>query len=407
MRTMRQWRRLLALLAAISFVTFSVPPVLAAPQPGASCKVAGRERVTTAGTLRCGSSTGRDLRWRLVSASQTTTTTTPSTTSPATSTTTPSSSAIAPQVSNVVANDIEVRFTLSGMSPDTNNYAVQWVQQGAVFNTYQMIHSTSKNVSISAQTFRCDRTYTFRVFAMRSDWTLSQGHTNQNVTPHSDTFDITMTHPCTGSAATTTTTTLPLTCAQGGTCIVGDIGPGGGTVFYVHTSGTFACGATLSGTCRYLEAAPTAGTNAWTDDTYAWSANTTTAIGVTARGTAVGTGYQNTEAIIAQAGGGSLASRAGTISRAYRGPNNLTDWYLPSKDELNEFCKLARALTPGNTAVRCNSGSLQSGFRSDLPYWSSTEINAEYTWVHNFNDTLQFDNQKFRSRPVRPIRAFG
>ena len=35
------------------------------------------------------------------------------------------------------------------------------------------------------------------------------------------------------------------TCAQGGACVVGDIGPGGGVVFYVAPT-TFACGATLA-----------------------------------------------------------------------------------------------------------------------------------------------------------------
>ena len=55
-----------------------------------------------------------------------------------------------------------------------------------------------------------------------------------------------------GTTTTTvaaTTTTVALTCAQGGTCAVGDTGPGGGLVFYVRASGTFACGASLLSTC--------------------------------------------------------------------------------------------------------------------------------------------------------------
>jgi len=358
--------------------------VLAAPQPGASCKVAGRERVTTAGTLRCASSPARGLRWRLVSASQATTT--PSSTIPATTTTAPASSSLAPRVSNVVADSTEVRFSLSGMSPDTNNYAVQWVQQGASFTAYQMVRSTSKSVSISAQTFRCDRTYTFRVFTMRSDWTLSQGHTNQNVTPHSDTFDVTMSHPCVNTAAGGSST---LTCAQGGTCVVGDTGPGGGIVFYVHASGTFSCGRSLTSTCKYLEAAPTSGTSSWADSGYVWSGNTGTEIGATAQGTAVGTGYRNTLAIVDQS---STASRAATISRAYRGPNNQTDWYLPSRSELQEMF------------TRRSDIGISAGF-----FWSSTEDNLSSAYYGDFSAAPWYSagSGKSNSQNVRPIRAFG
>jgi hypothetical protein len=37
----------------------------------------------------------------------------------------------------------------------------------------------------------------------------------------------------TTTTTTTTTTVTPISCAEGGTCAVGDIGPGGGTVMYV------------------------------------------------------------------------------------------------------------------------------------------------------------------------------
>ncbi len=62
----------------------------------------------------------------------------------------------------------------------------------------------------------------------------------------------------------TITRAVDPTCAEGGVCVVGNIGPGGGVVFYVHPSGTFTCGATLELTCTYLEAAPTTGIAAWT-----------------------------------------------------------------------------------------------------------------------------------------------
>jgi hypothetical protein len=177
-----------------------------------------------------------------------------------------------------------------------------------------------------------------------------------------------------------------LACADGGVCIVGDTGPGGGKVFYVHASGTFACGATLASTCKYLEAAPTTGTAAWTDALYIWSGNTSDAIGVTAQG--IGTGYKNTQAMVTQS---STAGMAGTITRAYRGPNSLTDWHLPSKDELAQL--YAQKTTVG-------------GFSSDY-YWSSSEPVASSAWAQGFNSGTQNYFTKGATRYVRPVRAFG
>jgi hypothetical protein len=138
--------------------------------------------------------------------------------------------------------------------------------------------------------------------------------------------------------------------------------------------------------CKYLEAAPTSGTNAWTDATYAWSGNTSVAIGTT--GTAIGTGYENTFEIISQ---DTTANRAGTISREYRGPNNLTDWFLPSKDELNQL--YAQRTTVG-------------GFVADL-YWSSSENNEFNGWFQRFGDGAQSGDNKLSTNYARPIRAFG
>jgi hypothetical protein len=174
---------------------------------------------------------------------------------------------------------------------------------------------------------------------------------------------------------------------------VGDVGPGGGKVFYVATT-TFT-GGPSSTQCKYLEAAPTTGTSAWTDAAYVWSGTTGTAIGVTAQGTAIGTGYGNTIAMVTQ---NNTANRAGTISRAYRGPNNLSDWYLPSKDELNQLY-LQKAVVGGTVP----DGTFNPS------YWSSTErdiSSATDVWAHNFLNGIVQPNLKIGSYYVRPIRAF-
>jgi len=201
---------------------------------------------------------------------------------------------------------------------------------------------------------------------------------------------------------------VALTCATGGTCVVGDTGPGGGVVFYVSASNFTSTGSTCNTTCKYLEAAPTTGTNSWTDAAYVWSGNTSVAIGVTARGVEIGTGFKNAQAIVTD---DNTADRAGTIARAYRGPNNLSDWYLPSKDELNQMCKWQRGQLWVSDATICNNtGTLNSGLGasgfSTGYYWSSSEFDANFAWSQYFDFGDQNDNTKHTTYYVRPVRAF-
>jgi hypothetical protein len=185
---------------------------------------------------------------------------------------------------------------------------------------------------------------------------------------------------------------------------VGATGPGGGIIFYVNTAG-FVCGPTLAARCNYLEAAPTSGSSAWTDAPYAWSGNTSTSIGATAQGTAIGTGYANTLAIVGQTSGGNTASKAGTIARAYSGPNGLSDWYLPSKDELNQMCKWANAVAWTSDATLCTHGTLAAGFSNTL-YWSSSEYDGSNSSVQDFYAGVQLNFGKGTTNYPRPVRAF-
>jgi hypothetical protein len=187
---------------------------------------------------------------------------------------------------------------------------------------------------------------------------------------------------------------------------VGSTGPGGGIVYYVSTSSFSAPGAACSPNCRYLEVAPSTGLSPWTDATYACSGNENVAIGETAQGTSIGAGYANTLAIVGQADGGNAIGRAATSSRAYQGPNNLNDWYLPSRDELSELCKYARTLTTGNTNQLCSGGTLRSGFIENV-YWSSTEFDMSKGWAQYFGLPATQDGlAKLFQFYVRPIRVF-
>ncbi len=228
------------------------------------------------------------------------------------------------------------------------------------------------------------------------------------------------------------TTIIPVsafssTCALGGTCVVGNTGLGGGKVFYV-TATPFACGSPLVLMCRYLEAAPSGwsvanapspsacnfveGTST-SDPGCEWSGNTTVSVGTTTTG--IGTGYKNTDAIINQVDDGNIAGdnpgstpgRAATASRAYQG-GSQNDWFLPSKDELNELCRYAKMQTTGTNTSCAWGETIRSGFTSDS-YWSSSEGTDAPTdaWAYRFSDgTLSSPRKYFTWVYVRPVRAF-
>ena len=66
------------------------------------------------------------------------------------------------------------------------------------------------------------------------------------ITNSTSSFTVTFTAPVAASSNVFNLTVesvahTPLSCFEGGDCIVGDMGPGGGTVFYVLAAG-FSCG---------------------------------------------------------------------------------------------------------------------------------------------------------------------
>ena len=119
----------------------------------------------------------------------------------------------------------------------------------------------------------------------------------------------------------------------------------------------------------------------------AWYNNSTyTTTGATA--TALGTGLANTDAIIANQGIVATSYAAG-LARAYNG-GGYTDWYLPSKDELNKLY-IAKAFV----------GGFSTGY-----YWSSSEISSTSAWYQNFGNGYQGSNGKSNTAGVRAVRAF-
>ncbi len=219
---------------------------------------------------------------------------------------------------------------------------------------------------------------------------------------------------------------VTLTCATGGSCEVGDTGPGGGIVFY-DAGEILPWG-------RYLEVAP----NNWNgedDPTEQWVTDYEGCYGgefnanddcqwnsiypYIPRNTMqdfaveIGMGMTNTLDIVArQTHSHSFVDRstyAAGIAYMYASPTK-SDWFLPSFLELNELCKYARTLPTGeDDPCFDGEGVLRDGF-TDGWYWSSTEEDWDgehaYTWDFGDGDYTELYKYHDGFIHIRPIRAF-
>jgi hypothetical protein len=191
----------------------------------------------------------------------------------------------------------------------------------------------------------------------------------------------------------TATTDNPQCATSSIGCRIGDIGPGGGVVVY-------DAGMNKSWG-RYLEIAP----KSCEVSQLAYSTVSTTALfpNVSARikSKELGSGRFNTEQLKKVSSPAALA--------AVRECNGLTDWFLPSKNELNEAF---RWLSHGRKGLQLTPvGQFERGY-----YWTSSDYNGSTAWTQYFADGQQFDrvqtltgNKKPPARPfnVRPMRAFS
>ena len=107
-----------------------------------------------------------------------------------------------------------------------------------------------------------------------------------------------------------------------------------------------------------------------------------------ADGTAIGTGAQNTIEIMNGCGTAGIAAQlCGDLVLG-----GYSDWYLPSKDELNQLYI---------------NKDLIGGFTGD-EYWSSTEYSSNLAWRQNFfiGNGNQGVLNKVNTFSVRAVRAF-
>ena len=118
----------------------------------------------------------------------------------------------------------------------------------------------------------------------------------------------------------------------------------------------------------------------------AWSNITATLIGAAAQGASLGTGQANTAAIVAQPG----CTGGAAYLCYYLTEGGYSDWYLPSKDELNKLYLNRAAI----------GGLVING------YWTSHEYAAEAAWSQSFFNGSQFHGPKAMTAGVRAVRAF-
>ena len=164
---------------------------------------------------------------------------------------------------------------------------------------------------------------------------------------------------------------------------VGDRGPGGGTIVYV-ASESFVCGYTMTSLCKHLEVAPIEAIAM-----YPWSEDRNTSMEVSgANGSAIGTGWQNTMDIVAQ-GNSDPTKSVAAYAEAYEF-GGMTDWFLPSKDELYEIYEQ-------RVALEAPAG---------INYWSSSDFDMITSWSTSFSTGHQIRGMKSTAWASWPVRAF-
>ena len=228
------------------------------------------------------------------------------------------------------------------------------------------------------------------------------------------------------------------TCAGGGICKLGDLGPGGGVVFYVRTPQTFPVWKSTPVAegdyvyapdgWRYLEVAPKSWSGSSNDPQMDWCNNSNTRApwtkdlqgrdwnykwvpGKVQSGFLASTGFGNTE-VISQ----NCTRGASTAARNYRG-GGKTDWYLPRLTELNQLVFFAGGKFAPKSACcmkdfpKGESAAFEKSEYSinwGSPYWISSFFFGNLPSQHQGQGHPSFGtNSPNSDLPfVRPIRAF-
>lgn len=174
-------------------------------------------------------------------------------------------------------------------------------------------------------------------------------------------------------------------CTADGKCKVGNIGPGGGIVFYVAP--------TLQSWGQYLEVAPATWAGGYFDPYTQWCSLSDTLLAtymsdpeaIKSNSEKLGTGKSNTELMLSTCKDG-----VANLARNYHG-GAKSDWYLPSADEVNQILNIRDVIAD----------------LSITSYWSSSLAPVYGAWQQIVYAGLNYTSDETNASSVRPIRAFG
>lgn len=271
-------------------------------------------------------------------------------------------------------------LTLTNLTGETNisidtstaNTAILRVGSGATVGTYSVSINATDSISATASL-----SITINVAA-------ASAITITAATPGAFTYSpsgisLTNSYSISGLVGSDTITSLSYSysqfssCASGGSCQLGDVGPGGGRVFY-DAGSTQSWG-------RYLELSPQGWNGTASDPTAPWctGAGGNSLVGTQA---GIGNGKLNTDLMTAACNAGDAAN----LANSYRG-GGKTDWYLGNFQEIQQL--VTNATLVGYTYTMHT-------------LWVSWE------WTANGaqDDVAGAFSYKNSTIGVRPIRAF-
>ena len=176
---------------------------------------------------------------------------------------------------------------------------------------------------------------------------------------------------------------------------MGDVGPGGGTVFYVGTSKIGSYGAKYPGG-KYLEFIdPNPNT------TYKFKC----VMHIHDLKTGIGAGAENTARYREKCS--DTDSPVVLASNATNG--GKSDWFIPSMEDLNQICRYSRGQATGSTE-QCNGKAKQTagGKTLSAAQWSSDQYSEKSMYARSMGDgtSVLRDKNKY-SYNYLLVRAFG
>lgn len=184
-----------------------------------------------------------------------------------------------------------------------------------------------------------------------------------------------------------------LTCKEDNFCKVGDVGPGGGTVFYVGSEVINKWNEKYQGgkLMEFLDAYP--------------ESKSVSPCGRKIKYgdiDGVGAGARNTGLL------GGACSETNPINIARNATNGgKSDWFIPSRDELNLICRYSRGQSTETTGACNASAPNQLGARFTETFWSSSSVFTLRTAAFSMSEGKSVSTTKESQFGFLMVRAFG